>query len=161
MGLLAWTPELDTGIDEIDRQHRRLVDYINQLYALLDTDDRPRLGRVIDEMLDYTLSHFAFEETMLESAGYVFLGPHRKVHEIFTRRVAELHARFIAGENVTAELHGLLSRWLLNHIRNEDRAYVEVAQAYLRAAGSAPKADAAEPVVRGLKKGWLARLFAR
>lgn len=32
MAILAWVPELDTGIDEIDRQHRRIVDYINKLY---------------------------------------------------------------------------------------------------------------------------------
>ena len=30
MALLVWVPELDTGIPEIDRQHRRIVDYIGR-----------------------------------------------------------------------------------------------------------------------------------
>lgn len=162
MGLLVWIPELDTGIAEIDRQHRRILDYINQLYGLLDTEDRESVARVIDETIDYTLSHFVFEEDLLENAGYMFLGPHKKVHEIFTRRVAELHARFLAGENVTVELHGLLSRWLFNHIRNEDQAYVDVARVYMRMRAG-PRADArlAQELLRRKKEGWWARLFAR
>ena len=47
MSLLVWLPELDTGIDEIDRQHRRIVDYINQLHEVRSTHDREVLGNVI------------------------------------------------------------------------------------------------------------------
>lgn len=163
MGVLVWVSDLDTGIEEIDQQHRRILDYINQLYGLLNTDDRASVGRVIDETIDYTLSHFVFEETMLESAGYMFVGPHRKVHDIFTRRVAGLHQRFLAGEDVTAELHGLLSRWLFNHIRTEDRAYIDSARAYMKMMRSATKPEPIQDQEqrRRKKEGWLARLFTR
>jgi hemerythrin len=169
MALLVWVPELDTGIDEIDRQHRRIVDYINKLYELRETHDRDGLGEVIGEMVDYTLSHFVFEESLMESAGYLFSGPHKKVHELFTRRVAEMQSRFDAGEDVANELHNMLSRWLFNHIRNEDHGYVDSAKAYLRMAReSNPQAEKerlkAELLLeleqRQQKKGWLARLFS-
>ncbi|QNN59195.1 bacteriohemerythrin [Diaphorobacter ruginosibacter] len=169
MALLVWLPELDTGIDEIDRQHRRIVEYINTLHELRSTHDREALGNVIGEMVDYTISHFVFEESLMESAGYLFSGPHKKVHELFTRRVAEMQTRFEAGEDVTAELHGMLSRWLFNHIRNEDHGYIDTAKAYLRMAqqGAGPSAESRrikaevlqELEARQNKKGWLTRIF--
>ncbi len=170
MALLFWVPELDTGIAEIDRQHRRIVDYINKLYELRSSPDREALGDVIGEMIDYTVSHFVFEESLIESAGYMFAGPHKKVHELFTRRVIEMQTRFDAGEDVAAELHGMLSRWLFNHIRNEDTGYVDSAKAYLRMAReSSPAAEKErlknevlqELELQRKKKGWLARLLNR
>ncbi|QIL79859.1 bacteriohemerythrin [Diaphorobacter sp. HDW4A] len=168
MALLVWLPELDTGIDEIDKQHRRIVEYINKLHELRTTHDREELGEVIGEMVDYTLSHFVFEEALMENAGYLFSGPHKKVHELFAKRVALFQARFDAGEDVTAELHGMLSRWLFNHIRNEDHGYVDAARTYLRMAQQGgPSAEAQrikaevlqELEQRNKKKGWLSRLF--
>ena len=168
MALLQWVPELDTGIAEIDTQHKRIVDYINKLHELRQTHHRERLAEVIAEMVDYTISHFAFEEALMESAGYMFSGPHKKVHDLFTRKVAEMQSRFDGGADVTAELHGMLSRWLFNHIRNEDHAYIDSVQAYQRMAVSerdASKAQIKAEILkelaeeRGRSKGWLARLL--
>ena len=168
MAYLHWVPELDTGIPEIDTQHKRILDYINKLHDLRDSPDRAALGDVIGETVDYTLSHFAFEESVIESAGYMFAGPHKKVHELFTRKVAEMQSRFDAGEDVAAELHGMLSRWLFNHIRNEDHGYIDSVKAYLRMTGKQRDADKAELKAELLqelaarqngKKGWFARLF--
>lgn len=170
MALLQWVPELDTGIAEIDTQHKRIVDYINKLHELRQTHHRERLAEVIAEMVDYTISHFAFEEALMESAGYMFSGPHKKVHDLFTRKVAEMQSRFDGGEDVTAELHGMLSRWLFNHIRNEDHGYVDAAQAYLRMARQSNQGNEKEKLKAELlqeleqrqqKKGWLARLLSR
>lgn len=167
MGILHWVPELDTGIAEIDAQHKRIVDYINKLHELKDTHDRGALGEVIAETVDYTISHFAFEESMIENAGYMFAGPHKKVHELFTRKVAEMQSRFDSGEDVTNELHGMLSRWLFNHIRNEDHGYIDSVNAYLRMVThrrDVEKERVRAEVLRELsgqrKRGWLARLFS-
>ena len=168
MEYLHWVPELDTGIAEIDTQHRRIVDYINKLRDLRESHDRQGLSDVIAEMVDYTMSHFAFEEALIENAGYMFSGPHKKVHELFTRKVAEIQTRFEAGEDVAVELHGMLSRWLFNHIRNEDHGYIDSVKAYLRMTGKQRDADKAELKAELLqelaarqngKKGWFARLF--
>ena len=103
----------------------------------------------------------------MENAGYMFAGPHKRVHELFTRKVAEMQSRFDAGENVTQELHGMLSRWLFNHIRNEDHGYVDSVHAYQRMLVNQRNADMAhmkEEVLRELKaerskRSWWARLF--
>ena len=167
MAILHWVPELDTGIAEIDAQHKRIVDYINKLHELCQSHDRQGLSEVIAETVDYTMSHFAFEEALIENAGYMFAGPHKRVHELFTRKVAEMQSRFDAGEDVALELHGMLSRWLFNHIRNEDHGYIDAVNTYTRmAAGqrTLERETLKNEVLNELaaqqrkKKSWLARL---
>ena len=34
---IVWSTELDTGIDVIDQQHRRIVDYINAREQVLES----------------------------------------------------------------------------------------------------------------------------
>lgn len=150
MGHLQWGPELNTGIDVIDNQHRRIVQFINQLNDVKAAGDRRILGEVIEGMVDYTLSHFAFEETLMADAKYPFLHGHQKIHEIFVARVNKFRDRFLAGEEVGDELHGLLVRWLIQHIQNDDAAYV----------------GAVRQQMLGLleekhEEGWLARSLSR
>lgn len=75
-------------------------------------------------MVDYTLSHFAFEESLLEEAQYVYAKPHKAVHDVFVKRVAKYQARHDAGEDIGAELHRMLGTWLVHHIERDDKAYV-------------------------------------
>jgi hemerythrin len=125
MSFLIWQNDLDTGIDVIDAQHRRIIEMINHLHTAQATRDRLAIGEVIDELVDYTLSHFAFEEELMEEAGYTFTNAHKRVHEIFIKRVAEYRQRYQAGEDIADELKNMLSRWLINHIRGDDKAYAE------------------------------------
>ncbi|MPN58561.1 hypothetical protein SDC9_206268 [bioreactor metagenome] len=72
---------------------------------------------------------------------------------------------------MAAELHGMLSRWLFNHIRNEDHGYVDSAKVYIRmmskeSGHAAEKERLKTEVLQELelqrkKKGWLARLLNR
>lgn len=114
---INWSVDLDTGIEVIDHQHRQIVDFINQLEAANIAKDKAKIKEVVDACVDYTLSHFAFEESLQEEAGYKYCKPHKKVHELFTRKVAEYQQRVDLGDDVADELHGMLSRWLINHMR--------------------------------------------
>lgn len=150
MSYLTWTSNLDTGIEVIDGQHKRIVEYINQLDDARRSQNRKVIGKVIDDTVDYTLSHFGFEETLIEDAGYEFVRPHKRVHELFIKRVSEYKQRFDAGENVADELHSLLSRWLFSHILNDDAAYV-----------SAVKSSALALINEKQAGGWLSRSFKK
>lgn len=131
MALLVWQDDLNTGIEVIDHQHRRIVEMINQLHAAHASLRRLAVAEVIDELIDYTLSHFAFEEELMEEAGYPFSLAHKRVHEVFGKRVGEYRLRFQAGEDVCDELRSMLSRWLFNHIRGDDQAYAPQVIAHL------------------------------
>ncbi len=125
MAYLHWSSDLDTGIDVIDKQHRRIVDYLNELNEANDTGDTTVTNHVLKELVDYTLTHFAFEEELQEKANYPFLKAHKRVHEIFTKRVAEFQQRALAGENVAPEVLSMLKIWLVNHIKGDDADYAE------------------------------------
>ncbi|MES9969059.1 MAG: bacteriohemerythrin [Candidatus Thiodiazotropha sp.] len=131
MAHLTWKKDLETGIDVIDGQHKQIVSYINKLDDARVTKNRVVIAKVIDDTVDYTVSHFGFEETLIEDAGYEFTRPHKRVHELFIKRVSEYKQRFDDGEDIADDLHGLLSRWLFSHIQNDDAAYVESVQASL------------------------------
>ena len=124
MEIIQWRPTLETGIDVIDQQHKRIVDYINALRIAQVKGDRGAVAKTIDDVIDYTQSHFGFEEALLEDAGYPLLNAHKRVHELFIRRVAVLHQRFKSGEDIAQDLHNVLARWLITHIQTEDRHYV-------------------------------------
>ncbi|MEN8177702.1 MAG: bacteriohemerythrin [Pseudomonadota bacterium] len=122
---ITWETDLNTGIEVIDKQHMRIVDYINQLEEANTQQDKKAIGEVLEACVDYTMSHFAFEENLQEEAGYKYCKPHKKVHDLFIRRINEYQDRFKMGEEVADELHGLLARWLISHIKQDDADYVE------------------------------------
>lgn len=128
MQYMEWSHTLDTGLTVIDHQHMRIVDYINTLYTANTAADKSEVKPILDELVDYTLTHFAFEETLMEEGGYPYLKAHKRVHDLFKKRVGEYLTRFASGEDVGQELLDMLKRWLVNHIKNEDADYVESAR---------------------------------
>lgn len=121
---IEWTNDLNTGIDVIDSQHKRIVDYINNLENAIKQQDRLSVGRVLDELVDYTMSHFAFEENLQEEARYQLAKPHKAVHDLFVKRIATYQQRHKTGEDVAEQLLGMLGTWLVHHIKRDDMAYV-------------------------------------
>jgi hemerythrin len=119
-----WSDKLNTGIEEIDNQHRSIAFHINSLYMARQENDLAQVGEVLAALSDYTINHFSFEEQLMEEAGYSYLNSHRRVHQIFIKRITEYQQRFHNGEDVTAELLNLLKGWLGNHIEHEDRDYL-------------------------------------
>ena len=145
MAYLHWSNDLDTGIEVIDKQHRRLVEYLNELNKAIDEGDQAGVKHVLDELIDYTLSHFSFEEELIERANYPFFKAHKRVHEIFTKRVGQFLERAAKGEDVAPEILSMLKIWLINHIKGDDADYVEYV---VKSMGA--DAKAAEP-----SGGWL------
>jgi hemerythrin len=146
LNTLVWTRNLNTGIDVVDNQHRRIVAMINLLRSAKRRGGVGIIGNVIDDLVDYTMSHFAFEEALMEDAGYPMARAHKRVHDLLVRHVSECHRRFKDGEDVTSELDGLLSRWLFDHILHHDAAYAGPVKARM------------QEMVRDRREGgWLSR----
>ncbi len=147
---IQWTSDMVTGIDVIDSQHKRIVAYINHLGHAVRQRNRLSVGTVLEELVDYTLSHFAFEESLQEEVGYRYAKPHKAVHDMFIKRVAKFQARHSAGEDIALELHAMLSTWLVHHIKREDMAYVSEVKASITT------------VVENKKEGnWLSRSLGK
>jgi len=149
---ISWTNDLSIGIDVIDHQHRRIVDFVNDLEAAQVMGDKQRIKQVLDDCVDYTMSHFAFEESLQAEANYPYCKPHKKVHELFARKITEYLRRMELGDDVAEELHGMLARWLVNHIRHDDADFVPSVKASM-------PANAQQPTPEVRKAGWFRRLF--
>lgn len=126
---IEWTNDLNTGIEVIDAQHRSIVDYINQLEEAIKAGNRQVVGNVLNELVNYTLSHFTFEESLQDEVGYANSAPHRAIHNLFARRVAKYLEAHNNGEDVADKTYEMLSSWLVHHIKRDDMAYVNEARA--------------------------------
>lgn len=119
-----WTADLNTGIAEIDAQNCRLGDFINRLDDSVKTGEREKTGEVLEELLDFSVNNFLFEEKLMEEAGYEFHHAHERVHELFVKKLAEFRGRYANGDEVAEELHTMLIGWVENHVKREDKDYV-------------------------------------
>lgn len=122
---MTWSENLSVGIQEMDFQHKRLVDLINQLHDAMKCGEGPEeLHSVIFSLVQYTKTHFADEEDLMQSVGFPTLVAHKLQHENLTRQVMELMKKFQAGQsNMTVQTLAFLKDWLVNHIQVADRAY--------------------------------------
>jgi len=147
---IVWTADMDTGIEPVDLQHRQLIECINELETAAAAGNRPVIAEVLEQLIEYTLSHFAFEEQLQVDVGYAFAKPHKSMHEVFVKRVERYKARFDAGEDIAVELQRMLKSWLVHHIKREDKAYAVALQGKLK-----------QIVEQRKQSGWFARGVSR
>ncbi|MCG7656079.1 bacteriohemerythrin [Wielerella bovis] len=135
MSFVLWTADLATGFADIDEQHQILLSRINGFYDAMQSGNFVDSKIALQDLIDYTAEHFAYEEKMLEEANYHMLEPHKKVHANFVAKMEGLQSRYENGEIEAAqELLDILEGWLFRHIRLNDHGYVEsVKQAGVRA----------------------------
>lgn len=127
MKFMVWNDSLLTGIEMVDRQHRGLVDLVNEVAPLLAASGSQRVedfAPLRDKLMAYAGSHFKTEEDLM--AHYRVdprvLDHHRQSHAAFVDRVTELADRFARGTGVTgSELLSFLAGWLMFHILGEDQ----------------------------------------
>jgi hemerythrin len=133
MGLIKWNEYYSVNVDEIDDQHKKLIDLINQMFdAMKAGKGKEIMGSVLSELVEYTKYHFATEERLLHQAGYPEYEEHKTIHEELTRRTIDLKSEFDRGNDpVTMDVMLFLSNWLNVHILEVDKKYV----AYLMTAG--------------------------
>lgn len=130
-----WTADLDLGIDVIDSQHRRIVDYINEINDAIAQQDVTMVFDVMERLKDYTMDHFAFEEQLLKQAGYLLMEAHQQVHRRFEDRIAKYEESLLNGHDpfgVARRIRTALMAWLIQHIKQEDADYVPVVKKVLK-----------------------------
>ncbi len=127
MQIAFWTSELESGDVNIDVQHQQLFRLINQMYqALSDGDQEEQMvSQLLTELVDYTWYHFRAEEKLMAQHNYPEFDHHKGLHDELRRRVQEMQADHLSGEQLlAAEFALFLAAWLNGHIRNEDQRMV-------------------------------------
>jgi len=122
---IEWTNDLKLNIDVIDEQHKQIVDYINELGRAIDDNNEAMVKKITDNVINYTVDHFNYEESLMEKAKYESFDEHCKKHVAFKQAVALLHAEMQADNAlfVAEKLRLKLKVWLIQHIKHEDFQY--------------------------------------
>ena len=76
---IIFGPELILGIDSIDDQHKRIIQFYNKLVHSFN-NDACDAHLVLDELVNYTKFHFTNEEKFLEKINYPQFEEHQKKH---------------------------------------------------------------------------------
>lgn len=142
MAIMDWSPELETGVFEIDLQHRSLLAIANQLH---DAIQGGRAGRTIEWMFEelalYTKFHFATEEAYMRRYGIEDAERHRVEHADLLAAIKRFRRKLKAGdERVQDEVPEFLAGWLDRHLKGADRRFgLEVRAAMNRPPGNPRK----------------------
>ncbi len=125
MALINWNDSLSVNVKEIDLQHKKLVDMINELNeAMRIGKGKEALGKIINGLISYTATHFKNEEQYFEKLRYPDAANHKKEHIAFVKKVTDFKDGFEKNNlAVTMEVMSFLSDWLKNHIKGTDKKY--------------------------------------
>jgi len=125
MGYLKWNNRYSVHVDEIDKQHQKLINLINEMYDAMQAGKaREIIGTVIDEFVDYTVYHFNTEERLLQQHSYPKYDVHKEMHDNIAKKARDLRETLKKGNkpsNIDVML--LLTNWLNAHILEEDKKY--------------------------------------
>jgi len=130
---LVWDSTFVLGIDEIDQQHRSIVEHFTKFSeAVQDGSAKEVLADLADFLVEYGQMHFATEEAYMQKYDYPRIDEQRHEHEEFTLDALELRKRIEeegASRELSIALNGRMVRWVIQHIRNHDRDLVNFIKA--------------------------------
>jgi len=122
---IEWNETFVLGIDEIDQQHRSIVEHFTGFsQAVQDGCGREILAEMATFLADYAQLHFVTEERYMQMYDYPRIEEQRREHEEFTSDARELRNRIDeegASRELAVALTGKMVRWVIQHIRNHDR----------------------------------------
>lgn len=114
-----------TGIEEIDRQHNKLLECLDRLSSYVGTrHEFSATMEAVDALYDYTFRHLSYEEAFLQAISYPGLEAHQAKHRALTNSMNFLLREVEAGGVITAALQQAISDWIVDHINGEDPHYV-------------------------------------
>jgi hemerythrin len=133
MPLINWEPAYSVGIREIDKQHMKLIDLVNELHeGMKSGKGKEILGNILNELVKYTSFHFSHEEQLFDKYDYPDTAVHKRQHKELVEQVMEYKTSYESGKSVLSlDIMTFLKDWLIKHIAGSDKNYT----AYLNSKG--------------------------
>lgn len=119
--------EFLTGIEQIDNEHRRLFEIADDLYTLKNEEFMPdkydNIRAILEELKDYTITHFEHEEEYMKSIGYKKMFTQKTQHDELKEIISgwDLDEIDENQDEAIDEMLTVVTDWLVNHILNEDK----------------------------------------
>ena len=127
MPLINWSDRLSVNVTEIDNQHQKLIEMINDLSdAMMQGKSNEVMGAIVNNLIGYVATHFKTEEKYFSEFGYPDTEAHVKEHVNFVQKVTEFKDGFEKGEiALSIGVLNFLCDWLRNHIKGTDQKYTQ------------------------------------
>ncbi len=125
MKLFEWDEKFSVGMKDIDDQHKKLIDMINELSdAMSSGKSKAVMGDILKGLVQYGVVHFDTEEKYFKRYNYENSDEHIKQHEGFKQEATKLLEEYEAGSyKVSLETLIFLKDWVINHIKKQDLQY--------------------------------------
>lgn len=125
MALMTWDEKFSVNVKEIDNQHKKLVDLVNELHGAMSVGKgKEALGKILQSLIDYAASHFATEEKYMTKFNYPDFPQHKAEHDKFVKQVLDFQQGFNSGKlALSTEVLQFLKDWLIKHIQGTDKKY--------------------------------------
>ena len=117
-----------SDVSEIDRQHKVLVNMLNNLNdAVKNKESRETIYRIIDEIIAFTRSHFATEEQLMAQSGYTDIDFHKDKHKQLMQDALHLKGKLanLGDEMFTDWFNHWPFTRVLAHIQHADKQFEE------------------------------------
>ncbi|MBN8455391.1 bacteriohemerythrin [Accumulibacter sp.] len=119
---IVWDQILSVGVDEIDEDHRKLVNIFNILnHAVVDEESPQYLAAILAELINCTVWHFSHEERLMLKHRYDAIEEHKAEHQELIKSAQELQQEILRANKPMVDEHiEFLERWLTEHILTAD-----------------------------------------
>lgn len=125
MAYLAWDEKYSVSVKEIDSQHQKLIDLVNELHeAMKQGKGKDIMSQVLQTLIDYTATHFGTEEKYMIAFKYPQFTQHKLEHENFVKKVLDFQKDYNSGKlALTIDIMNFLKDWLVSHIQGTDKKF--------------------------------------
>ena len=125
MALISWSDDFSVGIIEIDEQHKKLINIINDLHAAtLKGKGKDAVGPILSGLSSYVAEHFACEEKYFDRFDYAGSASHKLEHKEFIDRLTQFQKDAERGKvMLSLDIMSFLEEWIKEHIRVSDKGY--------------------------------------
>ncbi|MBS7527433.1 diguanylate cyclase [Fusibacter paucivorans] len=122
---IVWLQIWDCGVPEIDKAHRDLTVYCNELVmSSFDSSNIDETIRLAGQLLDETKHHFEMEIQYLREKAYPQVEAHAALHETLYQSTKKLYDGLIKHEYDSVELLNYLKDYvIIGHLVNADQHY--------------------------------------
>jgi len=119
---LVWVNTLSVQVQEIDDDHRKLVDLFNILnHSVMDGDAKNYIEAVMEELVSCTVWHFRHEERLMLKYAYDGFAEHKTEHEELIESAKALQQKLLQEDKpISSEDIEFLEHWLTGHILGTD-----------------------------------------
>lgn len=124
--LFDWDDEYSVQYEDIDLQHKELVNLINKLYKDFKSGKAQKdIKQVLKDLIAYSGYHFKTEEKYFVEFNFEDAENHIKEHRDLVNKILDFQKQLESGKvTLSYEIMNFLKQWLIEHILDTDKKYI-------------------------------------